>query len=339
MSCHAVKSPLRYSAKMDTISVTTGSRLHFGPLSWKSTVGPNFGGIGMMIDQPQTVVKAAAASEFSVTGPSEAVDKIEQLFSHWQQLTSIRAAIRVVKWADRHQGFGSGTQLACAATMAILSIEESEDSPSQMAINPARLAEWGDRGERSAIGLHGFLHGGFLADAGRCEQDRVGALAARHDFPSDWVILLDRCDGVGISGLPESAAFQSLAAMPEAITHRLSDLALRSIMYGLAARNFAVFAASLTEYGRIAGRFFQSVQGGEFADPSWNDRSHDLQAVATAAVVQSSWGPTVAVIAETDADAIAIQSAYPDRNWQKVAPQNEGFHVKRLAYDDSPTAS
>ena len=324
---------------MDTISVTTGSRLHFGPLSWKATVGPNFGGIGMMIDQPRTVVEAAAASDFSVAGPSEAVDKIEQLFSHWRQLTPTRAAIRVAKWADRHQGFGSGTQLACAASIAILSLDQPKDLATPTKIHPTSLAEWSNRGKRSAIGLHGFLRGGFLIDAGRFEHDRIGALAARHDFPNDWVVLLDRCDGTGIHGQPESVAFQALAAMPEDVTQRLSDLALRSVLYGLAARNFSVFAASLTEYGRTAGRFFQSIQGGEFADPSWNKRSYDLQTVAPAAVVQSSWGPTVAVIVKTNADAIAIQSAYPERNWQRVAPQNEGFRIERLAQDDSPIAS
>lgn len=308
---------------MDSLRVTTGSRLHFGPMSWKSD-GPNFGGLGLMIDQPETIVEVHRSDSFAVEGESQAAERIERMFTAWQSTFSCRARFRVIAAAPSHKGFGSGTQLLCAATAGLLQI-------AGLPVSHESLAAGSRRGERSAIGLHGFLSGGFLVDAGRFPGASPGALVSRLAFPDQWTVLLDRGCGTGVSGQSEHQAFQNLAPMPQETTNRLCNLALRAIAGGIAAGRFDAFAEGLTEYGCIAGQFFQAAQGGVFADSTWSDRCKSIQKVARCAVAQSSWGPTVAVITESRSDAEAIVAAYPDRVWQWVSSRNEPACIEAAA--------
>lgn len=304
---------------MDTVIVETGSRLHFGPLAWRSK-GRSFGGIGMMIDEPQTSVKAVAADRFSVDADAPATRRIEALLAHWEPSTSRRFAVRVSSAAPRHRGYGSGTQLACAVATAVLH-EHDANGPTA-----TELASWTDRGARSAIGIHGFCSGGFLVDAGK-DGGVLGSLAAREEFPSDWTILLDEGSGDGISGDRETAAFRDLAPMPERLTGRLCDLVLRGVLPGIADSDFESFASALTEYGWLAGEFFQPAQGGVFAGPSWETRCKAIRAEVPAAVVQSSWGPTVAVIVSNPDDAERVRAICPDRSFREVECRNTGATI------------
>ncbi|MFO0909094.1 MAG: hypothetical protein U0794_12225, partial [Isosphaeraceae bacterium] len=51
------------------ISVTTGSRLHFGLLSLKTTGERLFGGLGLMVDRPGLNLLATPSVRWEATGP------------------------------------------------------------------------------------------------------------------------------------------------------------------------------------------------------------------------------------------------------------------------------
>ncbi len=57
---------------LDQVTVTAPSRLHFGLFSVGDIVARKFGGIGLMIDQPRTVVTAVPSEALRVSGPSAA---------------------------------------------------------------------------------------------------------------------------------------------------------------------------------------------------------------------------------------------------------------------------
>jgi beta-ribofuranosylaminobenzene 5'-phosphate synthase len=53
---------------MTEVSITTGARLHFGPLSVTAPAGGRFGGVGVMITSPRTRITARPAATDSVRG-------------------------------------------------------------------------------------------------------------------------------------------------------------------------------------------------------------------------------------------------------------------------------
>ncbi|HSG72110.1 MAG TPA: hypothetical protein VLA12_16950, partial [Planctomycetaceae bacterium] len=54
-----------------SVTVETGSRLHFGPLTNGLSRGRLFGGIGMMIDVPRVAVKIHRAERSHVDCPAQ----------------------------------------------------------------------------------------------------------------------------------------------------------------------------------------------------------------------------------------------------------------------------
>ena len=69
----------------ESVSIQTGSRLHFGPLSWRPEHGRNFGGIGMMIERPGVSLTASRTnrSDDDVNSPraAELLKRIRQKLS------------------------------------------------------------------------------------------------------------------------------------------------------------------------------------------------------------------------------------------------------------------
>ena len=93
--------------------VATGSRLHFG--LFNLGIGPRrFGGAGLMIENPETVVTVRPADSWSASGPLA-----ERALAFAQRLTSEPRTIVVEKAAHEHAGLGCGTQLAFAVGRAI----------------------------------------------------------------------------------------------------------------------------------------------------------------------------------------------------------------------------
>ena len=65
------------------ITVTTGSRLHFGLWGWGSLHEREFGGVGTMIDSPTTVVSIAPAERLTIIDPTgERFQSIAESWNH-----------------------------------------------------------------------------------------------------------------------------------------------------------------------------------------------------------------------------------------------------------------
>lgn len=289
------------------VEITTGSRLHFGPLAVGCTRGRSFGGIGLMVQEPALRLRAAAGDVDRLRGSPELVERIAEVLRRVRSVSELPlpSGLEVELGGEipLHQGFGGGTQLALAVAQGLCGAQ----------VRPAKqLARWSGRGLRSAIGVHGFATGGFLVDAGKQTDRELGTPAVRMDFPPEWPLLLWSPRNVrGLSGQRELAALERLPPMTPALTDRLCGIVLRELLPALVERNAEEFSRALGSYGDLVGEYFAPVQQGRFADPGAVEAVEWLAQRGIRGVAQSSWGPTLAVVLPDAAVASEMQRAWP----------------------------
>jgi beta-ribofuranosylaminobenzene 5'-phosphate synthase len=301
------------------IQVRTGTRLHFGPLASGATAGRCFGGIGMMAAQPAISFRVVESREERCVGCSPATsERLRALRAAWESTAASSggqhpASIPPLSWEFdaapvEHAGFGTGTQLSLAVA-SVFARFEGVPSPSV-----TELAQRCGRGQRSAIGLHGFAQGGFLVDAGQTGKGTLGDLAIRLPVPEAWriVILRPRSASPGLSGPKERTAFETLPPMSSQLTDFLCRMTLMEILPAVNSGNCAAFNATVSEYGRRIGEYFSPVQGGVFADPQVREIIQSHPALGQR-LVQSSWGPSVVTFAPSESAAVDFC-----RQWESV---------------------
>lgn len=289
------------------VRVETGSRLHIGPLAVGATAGRQFGGLGLMIDQPGFELTAeylASDAENDLLDiPACHREAAERTLSR-ARAGSVAGALRSIRLGLQHSipahaGLGSGTQLALAIGRALAELEGASPSAAELA---ARVG----RGTRSAIGTEGFDRGGLILDGGKRAPDQLGVIAARIDMP-DWrIVLIVPQDATGISGPAERQAFGQLSPMPAETTDRLCRLVLMGLLPAVRENDFAAASESLYDYGRAVGEYFAPVQGGVYAHPAMREVVPLIRSWGTCGVGQTSWGPSLFALAPEDAAAAEL---------------------------------
>jgi beta-RFAP synthase len=247
---------------MTRVEINTGARLHFGLLAHLPQTGRHFGGVGLIIDAPGVRLSAEVASREEVIGPWFLIPRVKKLIAKYresaptnQQRSGCRVEIH--EFIPPHQGLGSGTQLALAVGKALSVLAGEAD------LSTVDLAKRMGRGARSALGLHGFEHGGFLVDGGKSDLEDIGALVSRVEFPEDWrVVLISPDEEPGLSGTKEQTAFRKLSGMPESLTNHLCRLILMDLLPAIVERDFNAFSEAVFEYGQHVGTYFAPLQGG-----------------------------------------------------------------------------
>lgn len=285
---------------MTRLHIQTASRLHFGLLGWGPNAPRQFGGIGLMVEDPGLVVTGEPAKRFEAVGPladrvSALLRRVEGTEAAGVPLRPIRVEIQ--RAPEEHLGLGVGTQVDLAVSRLLLGLSGVE--------NPSleQLAALSGRGRRSGIGLHGFHRGGLLVDAGHRAPGSIPPLVARMDFPADWSILIVRPAGPkGRHGPDESTAFAKLPPFPERVTERLCRLVLLDILGAVAERDLETFGAALTELQRHVGAAFAAAQGGVFASPEAELLIAELERLGLVGAGQSSWGPTLYAFGDVSTD-------------------------------------
>jgi beta-RFAP synthase len=317
------------------VVVTTGARLHFGFFAHGGTDGPQFGGVGVMVDRPGFVVRARRDAHDHLQCGSWSA-RVEGLLARLRAagrpaIAGATLDVEIVESPPAHAGLGSGTQLALALAKAVTVLAGENCLPY------AELAQLTGRGARSSIGLHGFQHGGLLVEGGKSAPDDISPLVARLAFPEEWRFLLVRPRGVcGLSGAGESNELSRLAPMPLELTARLCALALAEILPAALERDYAAASASIGRFGRLVGEYFAPVQGGLIADERMRGLAEWLIARGFEGVGQSSWGPTLFVLCpslNSAADLAAELLGAPlaaDCELTIAAPLNRGATVDEV---------
>lgn len=296
------------------IRVAAPCRLHFGLIHpaalqpWANVDGTGtipgrrFGGCGVMLDQPQVQVVLTPAPTWSATGPGATR---ALLFARRFADTLPAGAISpqqivIEQMLPEHCGFGSGTQLALAIARALASAAGHADW------GAVELARRVGRGMRSAIGVHGFQHGGFVVDGGKLHDRDIAPLIAQVSVPGDWCwLLLWPRDNTGVSGAQEHAAMERLASTPaqRQISETLCRLLLLTLLPALVEHDFPTFATGLEDYNARAGDAFAAVQGGRYAPGFASSMIPTVRRLVGTGVGQSSWGELVFAVLPTYAHA------------------------------------
>lgn len=289
------------------VRVTTGARLHFGLLGFAKGHYP-FGGAGVMIERPATCVEirsvdtARETRTDSRTAPPALVARLQdQIMCHWERMTGLPTSnlrLHVTQTAQRHIGLGSGTQMAMALALGLFRLH------GRVKPTVEQLAESVQRGKRSSVGVLGFANGGFLLERGHQANAPIARSFDRVPVPSQWRFVLVRATRqFGASGSREKELLGRLAETPPVVTRRMLRMAEEEILPALRSGQIDTFADAVFEYGQMAGRVFSAVQGGIFANRHIEQLANSLRNLGARGVAQSSWGPTVSCIVESQTAA------------------------------------
>jgi beta-ribofuranosylaminobenzene 5'-phosphate synthase len=299
------------------VIIRTPARLHFGLLAYTRDGARQFGGAGLMVNWPETVVtvrettKAGLIESFGRMGDKAghyAKMTIDTLADHYK-LPRLGVRIDVTRVPRPHTGLGSGTQLAMAVAKGVCAVY-GQLGHSVPTAGPDLLARLTGRGKRSGIGVHGFFQGGFLVDGGKTREDSLAPVVMRQVFPQDWRIVLIRPRSLdGLAGQREVQAFKEMPDFPANITDQMCRLVLMGLAPGIAERDIQHFGQSLFELQQLAGQCYAAAQGGVYASPLLQEIVDFARGQGIEGVGQSSWGPSLyAFVADEDrADALASQ--------------------------------
>src|SRR5262245_3695532 len=278
---------------MTCVYITAPSRLHFGLWSLAEGHERQFGGVGAMIDRPRLHLKITDAEQLNSSGPdADRAVNFARRWAEFHRLAMPRCSIEVLSAIPAHSGLGSGTQLAIAIAAGLSAFC---DLPSQ---SPQELALSVGRGLRSAVGTYGFAFGGLIIEQGKLLGEPISPLDCRLDLPDEWRFVLVRSQGAsGLAGDDEMDAFGALPKIPQGLTDRLITLARDRLIPAAATADFESFAENLYEYGRLSGECFASRQGGPFNGPLLTSLIQQIRDMGHFGVGQSSWGPTIFVLA------------------------------------------
>jgi len=249
-----------------------------------------------MVSRPATILTVEPSSEFAAEGMQ--CERVQEFASRWQQRRGLllpKCLIRVKSVPAQHVGLGSGTQLAMSVATAL---HCGSELPLPTASELSRSV---GRGHRSCIGSHGFFEGGLLFELGRESDEAFAELEARVELPDHWrVVQLRPRQHAGLSGNDEVTAFGKLPAVPAEATAALLNEVRENILPAAWAANFSEFSESVYRYGLRAGECFTQAQGGPFANATLASWVQDIRGHGVAGVGQSSWGPSLFVLHESE---------------------------------------
>ncbi len=325
---------------MNRVRVTTGARIHVGFLNLSLARDRLYGGIGLGLDEPRTVITGAPADGVECDHPV-ARGYAERAVN----LLGVSGAVVTVESAlPRHAGLGSGTQLALAVLSAVGRANGVE--PGVRALAP----ELG-RGGRSGVGVGTFETGGFVIDAGhpteRYTPDRpadgawtVPRAAVRRDLPESWRVLVVVPDADrGRSGDAEEESIRSVVERADPGTaDRIGGVVTRRLLPAVAAGSHERFGAAIRSIGRLNGTWYADEQGGVYRPPAGEIVAALDDDPACHGAGQSSWGPCVYAVTHADhADAAraagraALDDAGVGGEVLVAAPRNCGAVVESVA--------
>jgi len=321
---------------MNDVEVIAGSRLHFGLLCAPDGGRWNYGGIGMMLDQPHWHFHFGLNlpnTTDSIVASPDVTGRLERILVSFRQIHTELPAIRITTQSEAslHAGLGAGTQLTLAAVSA-MRLLLGQSRPTDV----GQIAETFGRSRRSAVGTFGFDHGGFIVDFGR--SMREGNQIKRFRFPDKWrMVLLTPRASAGLFGDTEESFFGKQDTLDGNIIQRLETIIEDELIVALTQEDLSRFADSLAAYGNLAGEFYASAQGGIFSSALLRPVVAWLENRGIHGAVQSSWGPTICIPAASELDAASVRDTvlkHPAANQIDITIAkglNTGTTIKTLA--------
>jgi beta-RFAP synthase len=299
---------------LQSLSIESPARLHFGLMEVCSGQDRLFGGLGAMIAFPSTRLSLEvfpsdeypSAWSYSIEAEEPWRSRIESVVRRWKHSRAEARmpgfSIRLENQPRMHAGLGSGTQVACATLSLLNNWYGSRSVAGKANVSVDEMSQITQRGKRSFVGLAGHQSGGLIVDHGLSIEGGARQVD-RHEVPDAWYVVLAKPIATAtISGVVENDYFgQSQAPNPhrESMWNRIQSEIVPAIQQGDLNR----FGSALYEYGRDAGRVFARVQGGIYRDQVVASLIDWIRAQGVNATGQTSWGPTVYAIVANQSSA------------------------------------
>lgn len=291
-------------------TVRTGARLHIGFQNLSLAHERLYGGVGVALKEPRVTVAAE---------PADAIDADPIVQSPTERAVSLLgvpgARVRITEALPRHVGLGSGTQHALATFTAIARAYGLDASVREHA--PAL-----GRGGRSGVGVGTFETGGFVVDAGHptelfttappeAGEWTVPPRLAHHSVPENWRFVLVIPAGItGEHGEHEDQQMRSVVERADpAIGEELAVVLTHQLLPAIAEGNIEQFGRAIDTVGRLNGAWYADEQGGVYRPPAGELIERLREEAAIAGVGQSSWGPVVYALTNTDTVDVARTAA------------------------------
>jgi beta-ribofuranosylaminobenzene 5'-phosphate synthase len=321
--------------KENSITITTACRLHLGLMEICHQHANLFGGIGVMAESPSTCIEGvvgtvANSSELAIVADEYWKSRIANSCERWMSIRNEPhlpiKQILLHQTAPPHCGLGSGTQVACAVA-AILERACDRTIP-----NTDQLKSLTGRGARSCVGLQGFMEGGFIVDFGHSQT--MSRPSLRLTFPPEWRLLLVRVStSIGDSGDAEQQMFHQCASHPNPNRQHMLDLIETEIVPAVQSHDWDRWDRSVGRYGYYAGSIFSKCQGGIYRTPEIGRLVDLLTKRGCLGAAQSSWGPTVLVVAKDEEHVTwlsdTIRGEFPNALLECTSPRNNPARVLR----------
>ena len=313
------------------VEVSTGSRLHFGMFSFGRSNVRQFGGVGTMIEKPGLELQITEAPQFATDGPlANRVNKVVRRISEQTCSGRLpRCRIEVVQSPPEHLGLGTGTQLELAVAAGLNAFRGNQP------LTATELALLTGRGFRSAVGTYGFLQGGLIVESGKLSGDILAPLEHRVSLPAEWrIVLIFPNAQPGLAGEAERRAFRQLPCVPSEVTSQLRAEVDDRLLPAVEERDFEAFGESLYRFGHLAGTCFAQHQGGPFASDRVAQLVGLIREWGIRGAGQSSWGPTVFALLESDKAAEQFtselrQELEAQESFLVTRPTSEGARIAR----------
>lgn len=290
------------------VVVETPSRIHITLTDLTGSCGRVDGGVGITLDEPSVVLEAERSENLIVVGESEDAERARAAAQAVRERLSLGGARLSIRGGYKlHVGLGGGTQLGIAAGKAVSELYSRSATARE-------IASIINRGGTSGIGTAAFDMGGFIIDGGHSfgpgkekadfrpssasKGVRPPPVVARHDFPSDWKIILAIPDiPKGAHGKREVDIFREYCPVPLSDVHELCYQVMVRMMPSLVEADLDEFGAAIN---RVQELGFKKVEV-MLQHPLVRTLMNEMREAGAACAGLSSFGPTVYAIADTQA--------------------------------------
>lgn len=296
------------------IRIKSPSRLHFGQLDLNGDSGRIYGGSGVALEEPSTLIYMEKSSELEVEGENS--DRIKNIIGKFLEKLKKRGLVnknagvlvKVERLLPAHNGLGSGTQSA-------LTLAEGINRLYNLNLNNKIIAEMVDRSHsRSAVGFGAFYQGGFIVDGGRPttekENDKyLPPIIYQHQVPENWhfIVVLPLYQKDKMAGDKEIKTFKNLKQMQIEKSHENCHNLLLGMLPALQENDIEKFSKHLNKIEDNVGDYFSKVQGGRYTSDSAADMIKLMEQEGIFARGQSSWGPAIYGLAADREQAESIE--------------------------------
>lgn len=295
------------------VVVETGSRIHLGLIEMHGGTGRVDGGIGIALNDPGVVLEARQADGISINAGDDRTMQVVRTIAE-RTLAGIHAGagveVTIRSSYPAHTGLGSGSQLALATARAICGLYDRK-------MRNRELAALTGRGGTSSIGTAAFETGGFIIDGGHwfgpgaektgfapssaSKGVRPASVTVRHDFPTDWKVLLAiPAITPGANGGREADIFKTCCPVPLEEVRALCHEVLVKMLPGIAEHDLDLFGSSVNAIQSLG---FKRVEH-NLQPPEVAGLLGVMREAGAAGAGMSSFGPTLFAFCDTGTDDV-----------------------------------